>query len=108
MNNFLKISLFVMAGLVLTIGLFTGISLLLSATNVHSMLFPLTILGGEVLSNLIAPFLTGLLSWLGGGVLVISLVLSLLLYATGRLVGRVSILDARVAQLEAKRNTRAN
>jgi hypothetical protein len=105
MDNILKTTLYVMAGLVLVLGLFIGLSLLFSAANVHNMLFPLTIMGGEVLLNLIVPLLTGLLGWLGGGVLVISLVLSLLLYATGRLVGRISLLNARLAQLESQSNS---
>lgn len=107
MNNqrtlsILKIILYVLAGLVLVLGLIIGISLLASASNVHNLLLPLQLMGAEVIVNIVAPMLAGLIRGLGWTALVISIVLSLLLYATGRLLGQIVSLETRLARLEGQ------
>jgi len=97
-----KTGLYILAGLVLALGLIAGISLMTGASSmVTNALLPVQLLGGGALSNLIAPLLTGFLTNLGIAALVISLALSALLFATGRLVGHIALLEARLARLEA-------
>jgi hypothetical protein len=99
----LKTVLYVLAGLILALGLIFSLSLMTSAGNmVANLVMPLQIIGGEVVSNLIAPMLTGFLVNLGIVILVISLILSALLYSIGRLIGHIALLEARVARLEGK------
>lgn len=97
----LKVTLYFLAGIVLALGLVAGISLLTSASNVRNSLMPLQILGGDVIVNLVAPYLSGLIRGLGFVSLGVSIVLSLLLFALGRLLGRVASLEERLASLEA-------
>ena len=94
--------LYVLAGLLLGLGLVVGISLIAGAANVQNALMPLQFLGGEVFANLVTPYLKGLLSGLGVFSLVISMVLSLLLFAAGQLLGYIAALEARLAALEAQ------
>lgn len=98
----LKISLYVIAGLVLVLGLFAGISLIASAANVRNLLMSFQFMGTQAISNLIAPYFTGLMNGLGVFVSVISLVLSLLLFAVGRLLGYFVDLEGRLVALEAQ------
>ena len=77
-------------------------SLLGSAANVHNILLPFQLMGGEVIANLLTPYVRGLLSGLGAVTLIGSLVLSLLLFAIGRLLGMVAAQEARLAYLEAQ------
>lgn len=99
----LKTVLYILAGLILTLGLIASLSLMTSAGNmVANLVMPLQIMGGEVISNLIAPMLTGFLINLGIVTLVISLILSVLLYSIGRLTGHIALLEARVASLEGR------
>lgn len=98
----LKTVFYVLAGLVLLLGLVAGISLMSSAGRVaENTTLPLQILGGGAISNLIAPVITGFLTNLGIAVLVFCILLSALLYATGRLLGHIALLEARLALLEA-------
>jgi hypothetical protein len=97
----LKTILYLLAGLVLALGLIAGISLIASSANVHNLLLPLQLLGSDVIANLVTPYLKGLLSGLGIVVLIISFVLSLLLFAVGRLLGHIADLEARLTRLEA-------
>jgi len=98
----LKIVFYVLAGLITLLGLVAGISLMGSAGRVaENATLPLQILGGGAISNLIAPVITGFLTNLGIAVLVFSVILSALLYATGRLLGHIALLEARLARLEA-------
>lgn len=90
-----------LAGLVLVLGLMAGISLMASASNVHNVLLPLQVLGAEAVANLVTPFLASLMSGLGVFALIVSLVLSCLLFAAGLLLGRIASLEARLAGLEA-------
>jgi hypothetical protein len=99
----LKTVLYVLAGFILALGLIVSLSLMVSAGNmVANLVMPLQLMGGEVISNLIAPMLTGFLVNLGIVILVISLILSALLYSIGRLIGHIALLEARVARLEGK------
>lgn len=99
--NILKVTLYILAGLVLAAGLIVGTSLLISSANVDNMLLPLTLMGAAVAANLVAPLLTSLISGLGIFVLVISIVLSLLLFTAGSLVGRIASLEVRLGRMEA-------
>lgn len=97
-----KAILYILAGLLLGLGLVVGISLIAGAANVKNVLMPLQFMGGEVFANLVAPYLTGLLNGLGVFSLVISMILSLLLFAAGQLLGYIAGLEARLAALEAQ------
>lgn len=98
----LKTVLYVLAGLITLLGLVAGISLMSSAGRVaENATLPLQILGGGAISNLIAPAITGFLTNLGIAVLVVCAILSALLYATGRLLGHIALLEARLSRLEA-------
>lgn len=97
----LKTIAYILAGLVLALGLIVGISLMASASNIHNVLLPLQIMGAEAIANLVAPFLTSLISGLGVFTLIVSFVLSLLLFTAGLLLGHVASLEARLARLEA-------
>lgn len=102
----LKAVFYVLAGLILLLGLIAGISLLGSAGRVaENAVLPLQILGGGAISNLIAPLLSGFLTNLGIAVLVFALILSALLYAVGRLLGHIASLEARLLRLEAADRT---
>ena len=100
--NLLKTSLYLIAALAGIPGLLIGFSLLGSAANVHNILLPFQLMGGEVIANLLTPYVRGLLSGLGAVTLIGSLVLSLLLFAIGRLLGMVAAQEARLAYLEAQ------
>ena len=99
----LKTVLYILAGLVLALGLIAGISLMASATRiVANLLLPLQFLGDGAISNLIAPMLSGFLINLGIGTLILTFIFSALLYAVGRLIGHTARLEARLARLEAQ------
>lgn len=95
-----KIILNVLGGLILAIGLITGISLLFGSGSVQNALMPLQFVGDGAIVNLISPYLSSLLSTLGIATLVISLALSLLLFALGQLLGNIISLESRLARLE--------
>jgi len=98
----LKVIFYLLAGLVLLLGLVAGISLMSGAGRaVENATLPLQMLGGEVIANLVAPMLSGFLTNLGIAVLVFSVLLSALLYGIGRLLGHIANLEARLARLEA-------
>lgn len=97
----LKNGLYILAGLVLVLGLIAGIGLMTGAGNiVANLLMPLQLLGAEVTFNLVAPLLSGFMINMGILVIVLTLILSALLYATGRLIGHISLLETRLAYLE--------
>ena len=98
--HILKTISYALAGLVFTLGLIAGISLIASATNVHNLLLPLQLMGADIIANLITPYLSGLISGLGVFTLIISFTLSLLLFAVGRLLGHIAALETRLARLE--------
>jgi hypothetical protein len=98
----LKFALYILAGFVLALGLIAGISLMAGASNVHKLLLPFQLMGAGAIANLIAPYLTSLIGGLGVFVLVVSLVLSILLFAVGRLLGHMAALELRIAHLEAQ------
>lgn len=99
----LKTILYILAGLVLVVGLIAGISLVTSATYfAANLLLPLHLLGLGETSGLIAPMLSGFFINLGVFTLIVSLVLSALLYAVGRLIGHIAHLETRLAYLEAR------
>jgi hypothetical protein len=100
----LKTILYVLSGFVLLLGLISGLSLMTSAANMTAnLVLPLQLMGAEAASNLVAPMLSGFFTNLGVLTLVLSFVLSALLYALGRLTGYMAALEARLAQLEASR-----
>lgn len=99
----LKTVLYILSGLALLLGLVIGLSLMFGADNmVANVLLPLQLIGVRELSNLVARLLSGFLINLGILTIIISIILSALLYATGRLVGHTALLEARLARLEAK------
>lgn len=100
--DILKAISYILAGIVLALGLTAGLSLMASASNVHNLLLPLQLMGMDIIANLIAPYLTGLITGLGVVALIVSLVLSLLLFAVGRLLGHINALETRLARLEAQ------
>lgn len=100
----LAILLYALSAVVLLLGLVAGFSIFASGANVHNLLLPLQLLGAEAISNLIAPYLTGLVNGLGVFTLIVSLVLSLLLFTAGRLLAHIASLEARLARLEAQPN----
>jgi hypothetical protein len=53
--NVLRITAFILAGIVLFLGLFARVSLLISAANVQNTLLPLQLMGGSAIANLITP-----------------------------------------------------
>jgi hypothetical protein len=107
MNTFrvLKIISYSLAGLVLVLGLIVGLNLLISTANISNLLLPLQLMGADVIINIITPILNGFVRGLGVTVLVITFVLSLLLFVAGRLLGYIISLEARLASLEAQMET---
>jgi hypothetical protein len=97
----LKIALYILAGLILALGLAAGISLMSGshaiATNV---LQPIRIMGGQGVSDLISPMLTSFLIQLGAVILLLSLIFCALFNSIGRLIGHLSHLEAHLARLE--------
>ena len=98
----LKTVLYVLAVLVLVLGGFVGISLITSARSMMAnFLMPLQIMGAGDIANLFTPMFTGVFINLGIVTLILSAILSVLLFATGRLLGHIAELEARLARLEA-------
>lgn len=97
----LKIILYVLAVLLFVLGLIFGVSLLASASNVRNVLLPFQLMGADAIANLVAPYLTDLVSGQGVFTLIASFVLSLLLFAVGRLLGYIATLETRLVRLEA-------
>jgi hypothetical protein len=98
--HILKYILYVLASLILALGLVAGISLIASSANIQNILLPFQLMGAEAIANLITPYLRGLISGLGVVALILSLVLSTLLIAVGRLIGHIAALETRLALLE--------
>lgn len=96
-----KTILYILAGLLLGLGLIVGLSLIAGSANIQNVLLPFHLMGSEVIANLIAPYLKGLVSGMGVVILIISSVLSLLLFAAGHLLSYIAALEARLAALEA-------
>ena len=96
----LKTIAYVLAAVILALGLMVGFSLLSGSAGVHNALAPFQAIGGGAIANLLTPYLRGLLSGLGAATLAVSLALSLLLFAVGRLLGHNAGLEARLARLE--------
>ena len=98
----LKFALYLLAGLVLVLGLIGGVSLLSSARlMVANFLLPFQLMGIGQISDSFSPLLSGLFINLGIVAIVISLILSALLYTAARLLGRLADLEARLSRLEA-------
>jgi hypothetical protein len=98
----LKVISYILAGLVLILGLVASLSLLAGAGNVQNVLLPLHLMGAEAIANMVAPMLAGLARGFGTVTLILSLVISLLLFTAGRLLGHNASLEARLARLEAQ------
>ena len=96
-----KTILYVLAALVLALGLVTGFSLIGSAqTLAANLVLPFQLLGGGAISNLLSSTFSGLLTNLGIAVMIVSSIFSLLLYGVGRLAAQVISLETRLAHLE--------
>ncbi len=99
----LRTILYILAGIVLAAGLIVGIALIASAgSTVESLIMPLLLIGGGAVANLLRPVLSGFLINLGIITLILSLVISALLFAVARLVHHTANLEARIAALEAR------
>lgn len=96
----LKWLLYILAGLVLVFGLMTGIGLIGFAGNLSGFGPVLQALSAQPLANMLASMLRQGAATLGTGVIVLSLVLSALLFTAGKLLGRTHDLARRVAHLE--------
>ena len=98
-----KTVLYILAGLILVLGLVAGFSLITSANSLAAnAMLPFQLFGGGAASNLFSSIISGFLTNLGVVVIILSLVLSALLYGVGRLIGHISQLEARLARLEAR------
>lgn len=96
-----KTILYILAVIVLIAGLLAGLSLMTSASRmVANMLLPLQLMGGSSATDMISPMFSGIFINTGLAVLLVSLVLSALLYAVARLIGHILRLDERVLHLE--------
>jgi len=94
------IILYTLAVFVLILGLTGGISLIASSGRLHNLLLPFQLMGLDMVANLLAPMLKSFLSGVGIFAIFISSALSLMLFAIGHLLGRISALEARLARLE--------
>jgi len=101
--HIIKTILYVMAWIILVLGLIAGISLMVStSTIVSNAVIPFSIFGNQAIPNLIAPILTSFLINLGVVILIVAVALSALLYAIGRLLNHITQLEERLARLEAR------
>ena len=100
--HLLKLALYVLAGLIFVLGMILGISLLTSANViVANFLLPFQLMGAGQIANSFSSLLSGIFINLGVIAIVLTLVLSALLYAVGRLLGHLAELETRLARLEA-------
>jgi hypothetical protein len=98
----IKVILYILAGLVLLVGMIIGISLMSSADRlVANVLLPIQLLGIEAISNSLAPLLNAFLFNLGVAILIFTLIISALLYGLGHLINHIVRLEMRLACLEA-------
>ena len=99
----LKKNLYFMSGFILAAGLLTGIGLIAGASRmVANFILPLQIMAGEIIANLVSPMFSGILINTGVVILILALVLSLMFYALGRMVGHIARLEERLAELESR------
>lgn len=99
--QFLKVLLYILAGMILVLGLVTGFSLIGSANSIAAnAMLPFQLLGGAAISNMFSSMISGFLTNLGIIVIILSVVLSALLYGVGRLMQHIIHLEARLARLE--------
>ncbi len=102
----LKFILYLLAVLVLAAGLYTGTALWNEAhslsTSLNSVQQPLQIFGGVPGLNALVTKISNLVTYLGDGVMALSVILCLTLFGSGRLVGRVINLERRMARLESR------
>jgi hypothetical protein len=97
----LKTVLYLLAALILVLGLIAGFSLAASADHVAAnVMLPFQLLGGSPIADLFSSMLSRFLINLGIVVMVLSVLLSALLYGVGRLIQHVTHLEARLARLE--------
>jgi hypothetical protein len=98
-----KTGLYILAGIVLVLGLIAGISLLSGAERtVMNMLLPFQLMGSPAVQNMITPLLRALFINLGIAIIVLTLIFSGLLYAVGRLIGHILHLEERIVRLETR------
>jgi hypothetical protein len=104
----LQVLLYSLAAIILLLGIFGGISLVSMSSALPNSLISLQVLGLGVFVDLLTGLLGPVLINLGIGVLVIALVMSLLAFSAGRLLGITLELDQRLEiqarQLDELRN----
>ena len=98
----LRTILYVLAGVILLIGLAACILLLASAANLPSSLMGLRVLGFGPLTDAIAGMLSSALVTLAAMIFIIALILAVLLFAGGKLVERAALANDRLRQLERR------
>jgi hypothetical protein len=92
-----------LAALILVLGLIAGINMITGADNiVANTLMPLAFFGSDAIINMISPLFTGFIINLGIITIIVTIVLSALVYGIGRLIGYIARLEARLARLEAR------
>ena len=102
----LSVVCYVLAGIVLLLGVALLISFITAASRLGAGLGPLSILGLEVVLNVLLPPIRSALINIGIVLLVISILLGSLFYAVGRLLSVIRLLLGRVARLEAQAGRR--
>ncbi len=105
--GFLKVAATILAIIVLLLGTAMMVSLLGGAANVPNQLIALQVLGLGPITDLLIRPLKSALATAGIVVFVVSLIISLLFYSVGRLLGIVAGLVRRVTQLESTLATSA-
>ena len=76
---------------------------MIGATSmVANILMAIQLIGGGAFFNLIASTVSSFLINLGVFILIVTLITSALFYVLGRLIGRIALLEAGVAHLEAR------
>ncbi len=96
----LKWLLYILAGLMLVFGLFTGIGFIGFAGNMSGYMFLIQAFTAPPVADLLAQGIRQIAMSVGIGVILLSLVMSVLLFTAGKLLGRTHDLARRVQQLE--------
>ncbi len=99
----LKVILYILAGLILLLGLYAGISLMVSASHtIANILMPFQLFGNQTISNALAPTLSAFFINLGVIIILMAVILSSMLFGLARLINHILNLETRLARLEAR------
>lgn len=98
---------YVLAGLVLLFGVYMGIGLIGFAGNMSSFMPMIQMMSAPAIANLLSGMLLRIATSLGIGVILLSLLISALLFTAGKLLGRTHDLARRVQRLEQEAARRA-